>query len=81
MTNNRGLKNRKTISNAVRTELAEALKQLSEVTKIPMSKLLDEALEDLINKYANSTEKQGSFSSKKMLVFMDIADDFQVGVW
>ena len=57
MTNNRGLKNRKTISNAVRTELAEALKQFSEVTKIPMSKLLDEALEDLINKYANSTEK------------------------
>lgn len=57
MTNNRGLKNRKTISNAVRNELAEALKQLSDVTKIPMSKLLDEALEDLINKYANSTEK------------------------
>jgi len=50
MINNRGLKNRKTISNAVRTELAETLKQLSEVTKIPMSKLLDEALEDLINK-------------------------------
>ena len=53
----RGLKNRKTISNAIRTELADALKQLSEVTKIPMSKLLDEALEDLINKYANSTKK------------------------
>ena len=57
MTYNRGLKNRKPISNAVRNELAEALKQLSDVTKIPMSKLLDEALEDLINKYANSTEK------------------------
>ena len=57
MINNRGLKNRKTISNAVRTELAETLKQLSEVTKIPMSKLLDEALEDLINEYANSTKK------------------------
>lgn len=57
MINNRGLKNRKTISNAVRTELVETLKQLSEVTKIPMSKLLDEALEDLINKYANSTKK------------------------
>jgi predicted DNA-binding protein len=57
MVDKRGLKNRKTISNAIRTELADALKQLSEATKIPMSKLLDEALDDLINKYANSTKK------------------------
>ena len=57
MANKRGLKNRKTISNAVQTELADALKQLSKTTKIPMSKLLDEALDDLINKYANSTKK------------------------
>ena len=57
MTNNRGLKNRKTISNAVRTELADSLKQLSESTKIPMSKLLDEALEGLIKKYGNSAKK------------------------
>lgn len=57
MSNNRGLKNRRTISNAVRSELADALKQLSEETRIPMSKLLDEALEDLIKKYSNSTEK------------------------
>lgn len=57
MVDKRGLKNRKTISNAIRTELTDALKQLSEATKIPMSKLLDEALDDLINKYANSTKK------------------------
>ena len=57
MINNRGLKNRKTISNAVRTELSDSLKQLSESTKIPMSKLLDEALEDLIKKYGNSAKK------------------------
>lgn len=57
MAEKRGLKNRKTISNAVRTELADALKKLSETTKIPMSKLLDEALEDLIKKYANPTKK------------------------
>ena len=57
MANKRGLKNRKTISNAIRTELADALKQLSEATKIPMSKLLDEALDDLLDKYANSTKK------------------------
>lgn len=57
MAEKRGLKNRKTISNAIRTELADALKKLSETTKIPMSKLLDEALEDLIKKYANPTKK------------------------
>lgn len=55
MTSNRGLKNRKTISNAVRYELADGLKQISDETKIPMSKLLDEALEDLIKKYENPT--------------------------
>lgn len=57
MSNNRGLKNRKTISNAVRSELADALKQLSEETRVPMSKLLDEAIEDLIKKHSNSAEK------------------------
>lgn len=57
MAENRGLKNRKTISNAVRSDLADALKQLSEDTKIPMSKLLDEALEELLKKYPNSAEK------------------------
>lgn len=56
MSNNRGLKNRKTISNAVRSELADGLRELSEKTKIPMSKLLDEALEDLMNKYSKPAE-------------------------
>ena len=50
---NRGLKNRKPLSNAVKIELYEALKQLSEDTKIPMSKLLDEAIGDLIKKRAS----------------------------
>lgn len=54
----RGLKNRKTISNAVRLELAEGLKDLSETTKIPMSKLLDEAIEDLLEKHRNLAGKQ-----------------------
>lgn len=57
MVDKRGLKNRKTISNAIRTDLADALKQLSKSSKIPMSKLLDEALEDLLKKHSNSTEK------------------------
>lgn len=50
MSTNRGLKTRKALSNAVRIDLYEQLKQISDETKIPMSKLLDEALEDLISK-------------------------------
>lgn len=42
---NRGLKNRTAISNAIKTELFEALKQYSEDTQIPMSKCLDNAIE------------------------------------
>lgn len=49
----RGLKTRKTLSNAVKIELHDSLKQLSEETKIPMSKLLDEAIEDLLKKRAS----------------------------
>ena len=51
--NNRGLKNRKPISNAIDIKLYEAFEKLSKETKIPKSKLLDEALQDLINKYSN----------------------------
>lgn len=47
---NRGLKNRKTLSNAVKIELYDQLKRLSNETQIPMSKLLDEAIEDLLKK-------------------------------
>lgn len=50
MSENRGLKTRKALSNAIKIELYERLKQLSDETKIPMSKLLDEAVEDLIKK-------------------------------
>ncbi|MCQ6274530.1 ribbon-helix-helix domain-containing protein [Bacillus sp. V3B] len=50
MNNNRGLKTRKALSNAVRMDLYEQLKKLSDDTKIPMSKLLDEAIEDLLLK-------------------------------
>ncbi len=50
LNNNRGLKTRKALSNAVRMDLYEQLKKLSDETKIPMSKLLDEAIEDLITK-------------------------------
>lgn len=50
MNRKRGLKNRRTISNAIKTELYEGLKKLSEETKVPVSRLLDEAIEDLLIK-------------------------------
>lgn len=46
----RGLKTRKPISNAVRIDLYDGLKELSDKTKVPVSKLLDEAIEDLLKK-------------------------------
>ncbi len=51
MSENRGLKTRKALSNAVRVELYEQLKKMSDETKIPMSKLLDEAIEELLKKH------------------------------
>ncbi|MGG0308305.1 ribbon-helix-helix domain-containing protein [Priestia megaterium] len=50
MSEKRGLKTRKPLSNAVKIELYERLKQLSDESKVPMSKLLDEAIEDLLKK-------------------------------
>lgn len=50
MNEKRGLKNRKPLSNAVKIELYDGLKVLSDKTKIPMSKLLDESIEDLLKK-------------------------------
>ena len=44
MANNRGLKNRVAISNAVDKELFAKLKEYSEQTSIPISKLLDKAI-------------------------------------
>lgn len=48
--NERGLKTRKNLSNAIKIELHYGLKDLSDKTKVPMSRLLDEAIEDLIKK-------------------------------
>jgi len=50
MNEKRGLKNRRPLSNAVKIELYNQLKELSDETKIPISKLLDEAIEDLLKK-------------------------------
>lgn len=48
---NRGLKNRTAISNAIDNKLLENFKKLSEETRIPLSKLLDEAIKDILDKY------------------------------
>lgn len=47
---NKDLKTRTPFSNAVDTKLYEELKAYSKKTKIPLSKLLDEAIELLLNK-------------------------------
>ena len=49
--NKRGLKTRTPISNAVNAELLNKLKKLSSDTLIPMSKLLDKAIELVLKEY------------------------------
>ena len=44
MYSNRGLKNRTAISTAIDNELYKKLKEYSEKTSIPISKLLDKAI-------------------------------------
>ena len=53
----RGLKTRTPISNAVKTELYEELQALSKQSMIPISKLLDRAIELVLNEYKGTTEK------------------------
>lgn len=49
--NNRGLKNRTAFSNSIENELFLKLKELSEKTSIPISKLLDKAIRLLLESY------------------------------
>ncbi|WP_095903616.1 ribbon-helix-helix domain-containing protein [Clostridioides difficile] len=44
-------RNRVRFSSSTKPDLFKKLKQLSEQTRIPLTKLIDEALEDLIKKY------------------------------
>lgn len=48
------LKNRTRIGSAIDKKLYEQLKKLAEDTRIPISKLLDEAIADLIEKHMKS---------------------------
>ena len=45
------LKNRQRYTNSIDNELVEKLKKLSECTKIPQSKLLDEAITLVLKEY------------------------------
>jgi len=45
------LKNRTPLSNAIENKLFISLQKLSKTTRIPISRLLDEAVEDLLSKY------------------------------
>ena len=48
---NKDLKNRIRFSTSMDIELSKKLEELSKQTKIPKSKLVDEAIEMLVNKY------------------------------
>ncbi|MEK5163202.1 ribbon-helix-helix domain-containing protein [Paenibacillus sp. FSL R5-0527] len=52
---NRGLVNRKALSNSLRNDLAEQFDRLHKETDIPKSKLLDQAIELLLQKYNKKT--------------------------
>jgi len=45
------LKNRVRYTNSIDIQLLNSLKTLSEMTKIPQSKLIDEAIELILKKY------------------------------
>ena len=56
MKHKRGLKTRTVISNAVNTELWERLKDYSNKTSIPLSKLLDKAINSFIDDVVESDD-------------------------
>ena len=51
-------RNRKQIASTVDPELWETFRELSEKTRIPASRLLDDAMEDLLLKYKVITHKE-----------------------
>ena len=54
------LKTRTRIGNTLDTNLLKMLKELSSDTRIPMSRLLDEAVEDLIQKHNSKSTTPSS---------------------
>lgn len=56
MSNDRGLKTRAAFSNSIDKKLYEKLKNLSDKTMIPMSRLLDRGIELVLEEYAKPAE-------------------------
>ncbi len=56
MSGNRNLKNRVAFSNALEKSLYEAFEELHKETRIPKSRLFDEAVELLLRKYGKQKE-------------------------
>lgn len=54
----RGLRTRKPFSSNISTHLIEKFDQLAAQTRIPKSRLLDEAIEDLLRKHGISVERE-----------------------
>lgn len=63
------LKTRKRFTSTIDIALQEQLKSLSELTRIPQTRLLDEALEDLFNKYK---EKGFEINSPTKIIRKDV---------
>ncbi|MCM3655394.1 ribbon-helix-helix domain-containing protein [Metabacillus litoralis] len=57
------LKTRTRIGNTIDTNLLKKLKDLSGNTRIPMSRLLDEAVEDLIQKHNTTYTPSNSYKN------------------
>lgn len=55
--NNRGLKSRKNFASTLENNLFVQFDKLATETRIPKSKLLDEAIEDLINKHTRKNDQ------------------------
>jgi metal-responsive CopG/Arc/MetJ family transcriptional regulator len=51
------LKNRKRFTNTLDNKLKEQFDELSKETRIPKSRLLDEAIEDLLKKYGKNNKQ------------------------
>ena len=60
------LKNRKRFTSSIKNELAEAFNQLAHDTRIPKSRLFDEAIEDLLKKYRQKNLKKIIFYFHKL---------------
>ena len=62
-----GYRNRTQWTTATDNELLEKFRQLSTQTRIPASRLLDEAIEDLLVKYAVMTKEE----KKQVISYLD----------